>query len=99
MVGLGGIWIEAIGDVRVMPADAPPEQICAELMALKSAKLLQGFRGTAAVDVDAVVNAAGLIGRLMLTEAAILEVDVNPLVAHPAGQGATALDALIITDG
>jgi succinyl-CoA synthetase beta subunit len=29
----------------------------------------------------------------------IVEVDINPLMVHPAGQGATALDALIVTGG
>jgi succinyl-CoA synthetase beta subunit len=33
----------------------------------------------------------------MLTEPQIDEIDINPLVVHPRGQGATALDALIVT--
>jgi hypothetical protein len=36
------------------------------------------------------------IGRLMLTVPSITEIDVNPLMVHADGQGATALDALIV---
>lgn len=96
MVGLGGIWIEVIGDVRILTADASALQIRDELLRLKSAKLLEEFRGRPAVDIDAVAEAASLIGRLMLCHPGIQEVDVNPILAHAAGEGATALDALIV---
>jgi acyl-CoA synthetase (NDP forming) len=97
LVGLGGIWIEALGDVRLMPADLPAAAIADELGKLKGAKLLNGFRGAPPVDVTAVAEAAARIGRLMLTEPAINEIDINPLIAYPQGEGAIALDALIIT--
>ena len=67
-------------------------------MKLKTAKLLTGFRGAPAVDIDAVVKAARALGRLMQTRPEITEIDINPLVVHPKGQGATALDALIVTN-
>lgn len=98
LVGLGGIWVEALGDVRLLPADATEETFVEELLHLRSAKLLRGFRGAPAVDVEAVARAARMIGRLMLTVPEIIEVDVNPLVVYPRGQGVTALDALIVTD-
>ncbi len=41
MVGLGGVWTEALGDVRLLPADADAGQIRAELDRLKGARLLQ----------------------------------------------------------
>ncbi|HVV92751.1 MAG TPA: acetate--CoA ligase family protein [Hyphomicrobiales bacterium] len=97
MVGLGGIWIEALGDVRLIPADLPAAAIEAELRKLKAAKLLAGFRGAPPVDVKAVAETAAKLGRLMLTRPEITEIDINPLIAYPEGQGATALDALIVT--
>jgi acyl-CoA synthetase (NDP forming) len=97
MVGLGGVWIEAIGDVQLLPADLPAAAIRERLQALKGAKLLNGFRGTPPVDLDAVVDVVTRIGRLMRTRSDIVEIDVNPLVAYPQGQGAMALDALIVT--
>jgi acetate---CoA ligase (ADP-forming) len=97
MVGLGGIWVEALGDVRLLTPDMPHETIVAEIRKLRAAKLLDGFRGTPAVDVDAVASVVASIGSLMQARPDIVEIDVNPLVAHPVGQGAIALDALIVT--
>ncbi|HUB96457.1 MAG TPA: acetate--CoA ligase family protein [Stellaceae bacterium] len=96
LVGLGGVWIEALGDVRLLPPDLPEPAIVAELHRLKAAKLLRGFRGSGPVDIGAVAHAASLVGRLMLTTPEIQEIDINPLVAHAEGRGVTALDALII---
>ena len=46
MLGLGGIWVEALGDVRLMAHDLTESEIVAELGKLKTAKLLQGFRNS-----------------------------------------------------
>ncbi|MFM9970327.1 MAG: acetate--CoA ligase family protein [Burkholderiales bacterium] len=97
LFGLGGIWVEALGDVRVLTASASEKTILEELTKLRTAKLLNGFRGQPAVDVEAVARTVTQIGRLMLTEPSIIEVDVNPLIALPKGQGVLALDALIVT--
>ncbi|MDE1973964.1 MAG: acetate--CoA ligase family protein, partial [Hyphomicrobiales bacterium] len=58
-----------------------------------------GFRGSPPVDVKAVAAAAAALGRLMRAHSEIAEIDVNPLVVHASGGGATALDALIVTRG
>jgi acyl-CoA synthetase (NDP forming) len=97
MVGLGGIWVEALGDVQLLPPDLPLPAIIERLLRLKGAKLLQGFRGSARVDLDAVAEVVAAVGRLMRTRTDILEIDLNPLVAYPAGAGAVALDALVVT--
>jgi acetate---CoA ligase (ADP-forming) len=97
LVGLGGIMVEALGDVRLLPADLSEAAIVDELHKLKAAKLLGPFRGAPAVDVEAVAKVAATIGRLMRTVPEIEEIDVNPLIALPKGQGVIALDALIVT--
>ena len=97
LVGLGGIWVEALGDVRLLPPDLPEPAIVEELHKLRTAKLLHGFRGAPPVDIEAVAHAAALIGRLMLTHPEIVEIDINPLFAHARGDGVTAVDALVIT--
>jgi acyl-CoA synthetase (NDP forming) len=99
MLGLGGIWVEALGDVRLMPLDLTEDEIIAELGKLKTAKLLHGFRNSPPVDVQAVAAAAAALGRLMRARPDITEIDINPLMVYAAGHGATALDALIMTDG
>jgi acyl-CoA synthetase (NDP forming) len=98
LLGLGGIWVEALGDVQLLPVDADEKQIREALQRLRSAKLLAGVRGAPPVDTDAVVKAVLAIGRLMRTQSNIVEIDINPLMVHPQGQGATALDALIVAE-
>ncbi|MGE3248438.1 MAG: acetate--CoA ligase family protein [Beijerinckiaceae bacterium] len=95
LVGAGGILVEAIGDVRLLPPDLNEEAIVAEIGKLKTAKLLQGFRGAPPADVKAVAKVAAAIGQLMRNMPEIVEIDVNPLVAH--ADGVIALDALIVT--
>ena len=97
LAGLGGVWIEALHDVRLMPADAPQSIVEAELNALKGRALLDGYRGSEAVDVAALAHAVTQIGALMQACPDIVEIDVNPLIAYPAGRAPLALDALIIT--
>ena len=97
LLGLGGIWVEALGDVQMLPGNADETQILEALSRLRSKKLLDGVRGAPPADVDAVVRAVLGIGRLMQAVPEITEIDVNPLMAHPKGEGATALDALIVT--
>lgn len=97
MVGLGGVWVEALGDIKLLPPDLPRKAIIEQLRSLKAAKLLTGFRGSPAVDLDAVADVVVSVGQLMLSRPDIVEVDVNPLVAYPHGQGVMALDALVVT--
>jgi acyl-CoA synthetase (NDP forming) len=97
LIGLGGILVEALQDVRLIAPEASEHEIVAELAKLKTAKLLHGFRNMPPVDVRAAAQAARTIGRLMLTQPEIDEIDVNPLMVHAHGEGATALDALVVT--
>lgn len=94
MIGLGGVWIEALADVRLLPASAQPEEFKAALQSLRGAKLLKGFRGAAPVDIDAVAHTASRIGALMLARPDIVEIDLNPVIANE--RGCLALDALIV---
>ena len=98
LVGLGGIWIEALKDVRLIPADMAEEDIVVELGRLKAATVLQGTRGAAGVDLAAIARVVALVGAQMRANPALTEIDINPLVAYPAGsqQPVLALDALVV---
>ena len=98
LLGLGGIWVEALGDVQLLPGDAGEEQILEALRKLRSATLLDGVRGAPPSDVEAVAQTVMAIGRLMRTIPELIEIDINPLMVHAKGQGATALDALIVAE-
>jgi hypothetical protein len=56
LLGLGGIWVEALGDVQLLPGGASEELIREALGKLRSAKLLAGVRGAPPADVDALVQ-------------------------------------------
>lgn len=99
MVGLGGIMVEALNDVRLLAADLPEDAIVAELRKLQSAPLLSNFRGKPAPDVAAVARTVAAVGRLMRARPEIAEIDINPLVAFQDGEGAVALDALVMVKG
>lgn len=96
LLGLGGIWVEALGDVQVLPGGADDAEIREALGKLRAARLLGGMRGAPPADVDAAVAAVLAVGRLMQSLPEVTEIDVNPLMIHAAGHGATALDALIV---
>jgi acyl-CoA synthetase (NDP forming) len=96
LVGLGGIWTEALSDVRLMPPDLSRDQIVAEIDKLKGARLLHGLRGSPSGDIAAIAEVVGKIGALMRARPEIREIDINPLVAYPLG--VLALDALIVVD-
>ena len=96
LAGLGGIWTEALADVRLMPPDLSHEQIVAELEQLKGARLLYGLRGAPSVDIGAIADVVSKIGALMRARPEIREIDINPLIAYP--RGVLALDALIVAD-
>jgi acyl-CoA synthetase (NDP forming) len=96
MVGLGGIWAEALGDTRLLPADADARHIAAELDRLKGARLLHGYRGGPPCDLAALIDALMRVGALIRAVPALTEIDVNPLVVYPVGQGVLALDALLV---
>lgn len=98
LVGLGGIWIEALKDVRLIPANMAEQDIVVELGRLKAATVLRGIRGAAAVDLAAIARVVALIGAQMRANPQITEIDINPLLAYPAGsaQPVLALDALVV---
>ena len=94
LVGLGGVWIEALKDVRLITADLAEADIVVDLSRLKAATLLKGVRGASAVDVNAVARVVALIGAQMRANPQIAEIDINPLVAYP--DRVLALDALVV---
>ena len=98
LVGLGGIWIEALKDVRLIPADLAEEDIVVELGRLKAAAVLDGIRGAAGVDLRAIAQVVARVGAQMRANPEITEIDINPLVAYAAGspQPVLALDALVV---
>jgi acyl-CoA synthetase (NDP forming) len=98
LAGFGGVTAEILQDVRLLTPDLTVAGIMAELDKLKSAALLRGFRGSPALDVAAVAELIATLGRLLVAEPSIREIDLNPVLVYPAGEGVVALDALMLID-
>ena len=92
-VGLGGIWIEALHDIRILPADIDRDGVIEALQKLKGAALLRGGRGAPAADLDAVADCVLRLGALIQSDAQITEIEINPLRVY--AKGALALDVLM----
>ena len=96
-VGLGGIWVEALEDtsLRLLPVTAADvEEMLSEL---RGRKLLDGFRGAAAVDRTAMAKVIAAIGDAALALGPqLVSLEINPLLVD--GARAEALDALAIWD-
>ena len=95
LVGFGGVAAELLHDVCLLPPDLPRDAIIARIRTLRMAPLLDGFRGAPVMDIGAVADVVQRLGRMVAATPAIREVDLNPVIVYPEGQGALALDALI----
>ncbi len=95
LVGLGGVLVEVLRDTALALAPVGKAEARRMLEGLKGFRLLQGYRGAPAADLDAVCDAIARISEFAADHAdAVEEIDVNPLLARP--DGAVALDALIV---
>ncbi|MER7816161.1 acetate--CoA ligase family protein [Streptomyces sp. NPDC096153] len=96
-VGLGGVLVEVLRDVAVRVPPFGEDQARAMLAELRGRALLEGVRGGPPVDVDALVEVVLRVQRMALELGGDLsELDINPLMVLPRGQGAVALDALAV---
>ena len=95
MAGLGGIFVEVLGDVTFRVPPFGDDQAAAMLTELAGAKMFDGVRGAKPADRAAMVNVIMKVQRMAMDLADIVgELDINPLVVRP--KGAVALDALIV---
>jgi acyl-CoA synthetase (NDP forming) len=95
IIGLGGIWTEVLGDIRVLPPYLAPDQIAAEFRKLRGGKLLAGFRAAPPVDLKAAAEVAARLGAFILAHPEIVEIDLNPVMVYPEGRAVVVLDAVI----
>lgn len=96
LAGLGGVQAELLKDVRLILPGQSRQSVIGELCRLKCGALLRGYRGSPALDLDALAELIVRVGQLLCNQPSIREIDLNPVIAYPAGQGVIALDALIV---
>ncbi|KRD52951.1 acetate--CoA ligase family protein [Ensifer sp. ENS10] len=95
-IGAGGILVELLDDSAILTLPTTPEAINEAIAGLKIRKLIDGYRGGPAGDFAALVEAVAAAASYVVSNASKLEeLDINPLMVLPNGQGAVAADALI----
>ena len=97
VMGLGGIFVEVLADVAIRIPPITAAEARRALESLKGRAVLFGVRGAPAADIQALAEMAARLSWLAqdLSEE-IAEMDLNPVVVLPEGQGALAVDALIV---
>ena len=97
MVGSGGTLAEVLNDTALRKAPIDRAEARRMIAELAGARVLEGVRGGPRCDIDALADAAAALSRFAAAHADIIEsIDVNPFTVLPEGEGALALDALII---
>jgi acyl-CoA synthetase (NDP forming) len=91
VVGLGGVWTEALDDVAIVPLPASPERVERALLSLRGAAVLTGGRGRPPLDVAAAARLAARTGELLL-EGGLTLIELNPVLVYE--RGAVVVDAL-----
>jgi acetyl-CoA synthetase (ADP-forming) len=96
MFGLGGVFVEVLKDVsfRIAPlSDADVDDMVREV---KGYRILEGFRGSPPRDLDALKRVILGVSRMMVEVGEIAELDLNPVILYPRGEGALIVDARVI---
>ena len=98
MFGLGGIFVEALKDVTFRLA--PMWETSAENMirSIKAYKVLQGIRGKPPSDIKAAELCILQLSEMVSHHPEIKELDINPLIMYPEGQGCVVADARILLE-
>jgi len=96
MFGLGGIYVEAFKDVTFRIA--PIRELGAQRMIteIKGYSILRGFRGEPPSDIPKIVECLERLSQLAMEITEVDELDINPLLVMPEGQGAFVVDARIL---
>jgi len=93
VIGTGGVMVELMRDVALKLLPATEDDVRAAIDGLRLKDLLAGFRGAQHADTDALVKAAVAFGDFYLDHRTWLaDIEINPLMVLPKGQGVRAVD-------
>ena len=96
MFGLGGTMVELLKDISFKVAPLTDKDINEMIEKTLAGKLLKGYRGSAKTDIQAVKDTIARLSQLTLDNPEISEIEINPLIVYPEGQGAISLDSRAI---
>jgi acetyltransferase len=96
MFGLGGIYVEVLKDVTFRLAPVRELGALHMIRSIRASKILRGFRGEPPADIPHLVECVERLSQLSMELQMIEELDINPLMAYPQGQGAKVADARVL---
>lgn len=97
LLGAGGVLVELVKDIAFRMLPVGESDVRAMLDELKARKLLAGWRGAPAADVDALVRAVVGLGDFFLDHRHLIDdIEINPIIVLPEGQGARAVDTRVV---
>jgi acyl-CoA synthetase (NDP forming) len=99
LFGLGGIFVEALKDVVWRVAPLSYDEARKMIGSIRGARILQGFRGETPCDTETVADLLVRLSNMIVDLPQIQEIDVNPVLVFPKGEGAQAVDARVILAG
>jgi 3-hydroxypropionyl-CoA synthetase (ADP-forming) len=94
MFGMGGVFVEALRDVTFKLAPITEVDASDMVARIRSQKLLNKFRGSAAADKAAIVQILLAVSKLISENDEVIELDLNPVIVHE--RGAVAVDARFV---
>ncbi|HEY1934092.1 MAG TPA: acetate--CoA ligase family protein [Acetobacteraceae bacterium] len=100
LFGSGGVMVEVFGDVALRRCPITRAEAREMIGEVKGARLLRGFRGRPAADVEALEDTLVRVSWLAVhMEGELVELDINPVMVLPVGRGVKAVDALVVLRG
>jgi acetyl coenzyme A synthetase (ADP forming)-like protein len=96
MFGLGGTFVETMKDVTFRLA--PMWEISAEIMirTIKTYSILKGVRGAPPCDIDSIKDCILRLSQMVTEHPEVAELDINPLIVYPEGEGCVVADSRIL---
>ena len=98
MFGFGGIFVEVFRDVAFRLAPIGRNEARRMIRKIRGYKLLEGFRDTPRADLEILEQYLVRLSDMVINHAEIKELDINPVLVHEAGKGATIADCRIILE-
>lgn len=93
--GMGGVFVELLKDVVFRVAPITDREATQMVTGIKSAKLLDGYRGQPAGDVAAVEQALLRVSALVEAIPELAEMDLNPVIVREPGEGVVVVDGRV----
>ena len=96
MFGQGGIYVEVMKDIAFRALTLDPQEVDQMIQEIKAYPLLKGVRGEKRRDIAKLNDAILRVAAVLQECPEITDIEINPLVAYPEGEGVRAVDARIL---